>query len=199
MNGPRASGDAGIKSTGDLVRAYSNLPRLTGRPLDGHWTATGRPRATGSTSSRIPRPMCRGSVGGRLSRSYRRRTSAAADVASAVVYGWLSAWALRRSSRPNSKTRTRTMRERTKCLVERVFGRSRLSESNLRITRGMLLSRKPASCNDCTAQAHTRAALVSGDNTDCCLLAVLPVGIHPAGRNVAAGHSLIGGRWRTAL
>jgi hypothetical protein len=39
MNGPRASGDVGSKSTGDLVRAYRSL-----------------------------RPMCRGSVGGRLSR-----------------------------------------------------------------------------------------------------------------------------------
>jgi hypothetical protein len=52
MNGPRASGDAGIKSTRDLVRACSSLLRLTGRPLDGQWTA----RATGSTSSCIPDP-----------------------------------------------------------------------------------------------------------------------------------------------
>ena len=45
----------------------------------------------------------------------------------------------------------------------------------------------------------TRAALGWGIILISCLLAVAPVGTHSVGRNVAAGHSLIGGRWRTAL
>ena len=45
----------------------------------------------------------------------------------------------------------------------------------------------------------TRAALDWGIILISCLLAVAPVGTHSVGRNVAAGHSLIGGRWRTAL